>query len=426
MMPHTAFPFVLVPAALGPRVTASGSGWGWLDVRKSKGDELLLVDGFRVRNEYRLPQQELLERGHFLRGADSTSRVGPWYLTSPEAHHLHFAAVTRGLGVEVEALRATVQQGWVSPPADDPMLVICHTPDESDPRWSVWWVSGEGAIPGRFALVHDDDPIRHLADVWPVDELAQASVTVVGVGSIGGSIAESLATAGVGHLSLVDPDRILRHNLPRHRLSEESLGRFKARALAEVIPARYPSTRATPFVFDVAENADLMRPLFARSDLVVCASDGVLSRRVTNHLARRARIPLVLAAVLENGAVGEVVRVQPRTGCLWCMRRTLVEQGVFDPEPSLDRGYGALTAHLPMTAAPPDLRLVAELAAKAAVGTLLERRGYWTQKLPGDWALIGLQPVPGLGAPFDVTGAGDVRWLELPPTRSDCPTCAEP
>jgi molybdopterin/thiamine biosynthesis adenylyltransferase len=79
-----------------------------------------------------------------------------------------------------------------------------------------------------------------------------------------------------------------------------------------------------------------MRPLFARSDVVLCASDGVTSRRVANHLARRAGVPIVFAAVFEEGAFGEVIRVRPRTGCLLCLRKSLQERDVLDPEPGVD------------------------------------------------------------------------------------------
>ena len=40
------------------------------------------------------------------------------------------------------------------------------------------------------------------------DRLAESSVAVFGVGGVGGYVAEFLARAGVGHIALVDSDKI--------------------------------------------------------------------------------------------------------------------------------------------------------------------------------------------------------------------------
>ena len=62
--------------------------------------------------------------------------------------------------------------------------------------------------------------------------------------------------------------------------------------------------------------------------------------------------------------------------------------------------------------------------AKLTLSTLLETRGRWNQRLPGDYVIVGLQPKPDYPAPFDVTCAGDIRWHDLPARRADCPTCS--
>jgi hypothetical protein len=179
------------------------------------------------------------------------------------------------------------------------------------------------------------------------------------------------------------------------------------------------------FPANVVFHADVMRPLFERSDLILGATDGVASRRVVNHLARRAERPLVLAGVLEDGAFGEVLRVHAGTGCLYCLRLEQIETGTMNPEPGLDLGYGTGTAHRPMTAAPHDLAAMGTLAAKVAVSALLTRHA-WNQQLPGDMAIVGLQPVPDMPPPFNISRSGDVKWHQLPQRRADCPTCQTP
>jgi molybdopterin/thiamine biosynthesis adenylyltransferase len=305
------------------------------------------------------------------------------------------------------------------------MPVLTWSPVENgNALWSIWWVSKEAATPGSLEVVTDAPPVTDLSDAWPVEYLATASVVIVGVGSIGSVIAETLASYAVGELALVDPDRLLRHNLVRHRLGRRDLGRFKVNAMADLLQDRYPHIQAERYPVDVIYEADLMRPLFAHADVIVGATDGVASRRVINHLARRAQVPAVLACVLEDGALGEVVRVRPGTGCLLCYRAKLEADGSLDPEPRLDQDYSLGSPHLPMTAVTGDLATVGTLAGKIAVSTLLERQGRWAQRLPGDVAVIGLQPVPDLPPPFNLERAGDVRWDDIGPSVPDCPTCA--
>ena len=418
-------PLVLLPEQMAVTVEQRAAAWGWVDFRCDRVENLFAISGFSDKEAIRLPYVDLNRRGHFMRSHQEVRGAGLWYRVDPIVHVMHYHALLRGLAVKTQVLRDAVLQGWRSPPPEQPWLTLAFTGTDEG-QWSAWSVTSEAAMPCRLAIIGDGDPSGYLAPAWPIAELAAVTVVVVGVGSIGGTVAESVAAAGIGQLVLVDPDRLLRHNLPRHRLQEAHLGRFKVNALGQELTQRHPGLRVMPVVADVAHDADLMRPLFASADVVVCTADGVQPRRVANHLARRAEVPIVLAAVLDDGAVGEVIRVRPRTGCLLCLRRRLTEAGVLDPEPGLDQGYGTGSPHRPMTASPPDLRLMGELAAKAALATVLEARGRWSQRLPGDWAIVGLQPTVDAPDPFDLDHAGAVRWQEMPPRQEGCPTCAAP
>lgn len=123
-------------------------------------------------------------------------------------------------------------------------------------------------------------------------------------------------------------------------------------ALAEELAALRLDTTVTPLPLDVIEHADHIRALLADTHLVECTADGVAPRRVTGHLARRAGLTSVLACVLQDGALGEILRLRPwpQHGCLTCRRQCLAEAGGLDPEPALDAGYGTGTHHRPTTA----------------------------------------------------------------------------
>jgi molybdopterin-synthase adenylyltransferase len=420
-------PLVLFPATVGARLDGYGSTWGWFDLKFDDREQVVLIAKFWNKDSSGLPYVSAWQDRHYLHYADTVPRSGVWYRCDPELHVMHSFLYARRVGTAPAEIRSRIKGGWIQPPTDRPFLVMALSRTDSDPVWSAWWVSRESAWPARFEVVDDArQPIDFIRDEWPVEELSQVLVTIVGVGSIGSGAADALASNAVGRIALVDPDRLLQRNLVRHKLSDVDLGRFKVRAMSDQLTKRYPHLQTEIYPLDVVSGADVMRPLFARSDVVLCASDGVTSRRVANHLARRVGVPIVLAAVLEDGAFGEVIRVRQRTGCLLCLRRLLQERDVLDPEPRIDLDYGTGTAHRPMTASPADLHLVAEVAAKAVIGTVLEVRGRWNQRLPGDWGIIGLQPSPDLPEPFDVERTGEIRWRELPRRRDDCPTCAPP
>jgi hypothetical protein len=175
---------------------------------------------------------------------------------------------------------------------------------------------------------------------------------------------------------------------------------------------------------NVIADADLMRPLFRRCGLVLCAADGVAPRRVVSHLARRAEKTAVLACVLMDGAFGEIIRLRPwpGRGCLLCQRAHLAQTGKMDPEPGLDSGYGTGTSHRPMTAVGSDLALVGQYAAKVAVATMLENAGHYDQRIEPDWILIGLRGELTAPEPFNLY-PGQVNWLPHVPSIRGCPTC---
>jgi molybdopterin/thiamine biosynthesis adenylyltransferase len=166
-----------------------------------------------------------------------------------------------------------------------------------------------------------------LAFGWPLPDLKSFHVTLVGAGSIGSSAVESLASYGIRRFALVDPDRLHQHNFARHRVHPRELGRHKVNALADRMLDRDPDLKIERLPLDVIDDADVMRPLFGRSEIVLVCTDCVASRRVANHLARRANIPAVFACVLEDGAIGEVLRTRPwKTECLLCFRERLRER----------------------------------------------------------------------------------------------------
>nr|MDA3874557.1 ThiF family adenylyltransferase [Kiritimatiellia bacterium] len=78
--------------------------------------------------------------------------------------------------------------------------------------------------------------LERLYGVEPARGLNQAHVCIIGVGGVGGWVAEALARSGIGTLTLVDMDEICTSNQNRqvHAL-DDTVGQPKIEAMAERI-----------------------------------------------------------------------------------------------------------------------------------------------------------------------------------------------
>lgn len=94
-------------------------------------------------------------------------------------------------------------------------------------RMDVAWCLTRGDSPKRFAR-----------------RQTQRAV-IFGAGSLGAPTAELLARAGIGHLDIVDYERLEEENVSRHPLGLDAVGRRKALALAERIRRQVPGIEVT-------------------------------------------------------------------------------------------------------------------------------------------------------------------------------------
>jgi hypothetical protein len=364
---------------------------------------------------------------------DGDLMSGRWYRKPhDEINVVHRYLISRPSGIlSFEGFRNMVP--GVIDPGRNSGLVITHDPERSAEalqagvhEFAGWIVERSGVRPIGIEVEPEVVGLLQLAGRWPIEHLAGNSVLVVGCGSIGSAVAESLAGYGVGRVLLADPDRFLWHNMLRHTLGPESVGRRKVDALKEHLNVRWPRQDVEALPIDVVSETHLLRPLIDEVDLVICAADGIAPRRVVSHLARHAGKPAIMTCVLDNGAIGELLRLRPtpRFGCLLCLRAHLDEAGAMDAEADQELDYGTGRVHQPMTAVPPDLHLMGTMAAKMGVATLLESlHGDHTQALPGEHAVIGLRPSGDLAAPFDAKVAAGICWSTIPGPRDECPTC---
>jgi len=125
-------------------------------------------------------------------------------------------------------------------------------------------------------------PQRYLRNVGTIGlegqlALRRATVTIIGVGGLGGWIAELLARMGLGTLILIDGDVFEEDNLNRQlACTEDSLGRAKVTVLAERLARVNSAVEVQPRkIWFSAENA---ANLLEGCDVVVDALDNLPQR----------------------------------------------------------------------------------------------------------------------------------------------------
>ncbi|MEI6509493.1 MAG: HesA/MoeB/ThiF family protein [bacterium] len=139
-------------------------------------------------------------------------------------------------------------------------------------------------------------------------KLLRSRVSVVGLGGLGGWVAEVLARAGVGFLSLVDGDLFVETNLNRQLFSStRNLGQNKAKVAKRRLQAVNPGIRleAIPVFLD-DENADL---LLGDMDVIVDALGDLTNRALLYRQARRLNLTVVHGAI--GGLFGQLALVEP-------------------------------------------------------------------------------------------------------------------
>lgn len=424
--------YVVVPRDAAVKIADSALSRGALTLRYAPADDMYIVRAVETTKGVRLPADVPREYTAMLSGA--STHAGQWVRSAtndPSLNHL-FLSRRPSTAMEFSAFQEMVP--GVLDPGNGLGLVITHDPNISPElakagasEFAGWTVRRDGVRPIQVALQPETFGLHQLTGKWPIEQLATNSVVIVGCGSIGSAAAEALAGYGVGCVELVDPGRFRWHNMIRHELGAESVGRAKVDAMKVRLEKHWPEQKVVAHQMNAVADAHHLRAIVAGVDLVLCAADGVAPRRVSSHLARRAGKPAVLACVLDSGSVGEIIRLRPtpRFGCLLCLRRHLASRGAMDAEADQELEYGTGRVHQPMTAVPPDLRYVGTLAAKVAVATLLESlHGDHTQRVPGEHAIIGLRPTGDLAEPFNLREVGDVRWSSIPGPRTSCATCS--
>ena len=133
--------------------------------------------------------------------------------------------------------------------------------------------------------------------------LAAARVAVLGAGGLGAPVLSYLAAAGVGRLTVLDPDTVDETNLHRQVLfTAEDVGRGKAEVTAQRLRALNPGIHVDALA-EVVTPANALE-LLGGHDLVLDGTDNFPTRYLASDACELLDIPLVWGSIL--GFSGQV------------------------------------------------------------------------------------------------------------------------
>lgn len=166
-----------------------------------------------------------------------------------------------------------------------------------------------------------------------MDKLANARVAVFGVGGVGGFAVEGLVRSGVGHIDLIDDDKVCLTNLNRQIIAtRKTIGKYKVdvakERILEINPEVVVNTYQTFYMPDTASQFD-----FTQYDYVIDAIDTVTGKIELVMKAKEAGVPIISsmgAGNKLNPAAFEVTDIYKTSVCPLAkvMRKELKTRGI--------------------------------------------------------------------------------------------------
>lgn len=144
-------------------------------------------------------------------------------------------------------------------------------------------------------------------------KLLNAKVTIVGMGGLGCPAAQSLLTAGVGYLHLIDGDTVSLSNLHRQPLycpDDVDVKKVDVaeKALSKLNPETTIQTSGTSLDEQNAE------AFLAEADVIIDATDNIKTRQLIDQLSKQLNIPMVYGGLFQFEGQVSILNVNGSPG----------------------------------------------------------------------------------------------------------------
>ena len=214
-------------------------------------------------------------------------------------------------------------------------------------------------------------------------QLFAAHIAIIGLGGLGMPVLAYLAGAGIGQITLYEPDTADLTNLHRQHMSTEAdIGKPKIEIARHFIARRFPDCQLT--THQAALDLSSASALFPTCDAVLDCTDNMASRQMIAQAARQAGTPHIFAgAVRHEGQISVFAsghKDHPDSPCFGCL---FPEEASYAQAPSCAQAgiSGPFVGLMAMLQAQEALKLLTG-SGKPLIGTLLMVDGLDTRFSP--------------------------------------------
>ena len=174
--------------------------------------------------------------------------------------------------------------------------------------------------------MRDDQLLRYsrhiLLDEWGIEgqeRVSQSHALIIGAGGLGSPAALYLASAGVGHLSVIDHDQVDVTNLQRQIAHTQSrVGQLKVESLRAAVTDLNPDVKVSTHA--VKADAQLLQMWVSQADVVLDCTDNFETRHAINLACVTHREPLVSGSALRlDGQVAVYDTQDAAAPCYACV-----------------------------------------------------------------------------------------------------------
>ncbi len=182
-------------------------------------------------------------------------------------------------------------------------------------------------------MIHEFSRTELLLGPEAMERLKQARVVIFGVGGVGSHCIDALARSGIGHLTLIDSDRVSLTNINRQSVaSHRTIGQYKTQVMKEQIHEICPKIQVETLERFILKE-DLSDLFENRPDYIVDAVDTVTAKLNIAECAVRLNLPLISSMGTGNKLhpeLFEITDLSKTSVCPLCkvMRRELKARGI--------------------------------------------------------------------------------------------------
>ncbi|WP_442542620.1 ThiF family adenylyltransferase [Arthrobacter sp. KN11-1C] len=234
----------------------------------------------------------------------------------------------------------------------------------------VWPTVGGDIAARRLTSAADTAAARTARAGVQKAELGNSSVAIIGLGALGSFVADMLARAGIGRMTLVDGDLILPGNIVRHLVGPDAIGLPKSEAVKRHLVARNELKHED---FEVLTqhltSGTMAAQLISNHDLVVNATADFTTTALLHVMAQSLGTRILSVSLHDDGTAYRVDILPPSENASPLPPRApSPDTGVHAPE-LFEAGCGS-----PISPTPPHAVIEAAAAAvRHSIGLLTER-----------------------------------------------------